>query len=203
MTTNLSSNSASLKSPQLWFVILIIAVGWSRYLPLSYPELFNFTPVLALFFISGAFLKGFWSWLGPITAVFVSDLLLNPSYGANLFETFSLVTIITYLIIFALGRWVQKSPRVLPLFAGAISSALLFHGLTCGFSWLINPAYAKTMAGFWQAQFLGEPGYAPAYLFLRNSLVSTLLFSAIFSWIFIKNGEKKLSTESALKTSNI
>lgn len=203
MTTNLSSNSASLKSPQLWFVILIIAVGWSRYLPLSYPELFNFTPVLALFFISGAFLKGFWSWLGPITAVFVSDLLLNPSYGANLFETFSLVTIITYLIIFALGRWVRKSPRVLPLFAGAISSALLFHGLTCGFSWLINPAYAKTMAGFWQAQFLGEPGYAPAYLFLRNSLVSTLLFSAIFSWIFIKNGEKKLSTESALKTSNI
>ena len=203
MTTNLSSNSASLKSPQLWFVILIIAVGWSRYLPLSYPELFNFTPVLALFFISGAFLKGFWSWLGPITAVFVSDLLLNPSYGANLFETFSLVTIITYLIIFALGRWVRKSPRVLPLFAGAISSALLFHGLTCGFSWLVNPAYAKTMAGFWQAQFLGEPGYAPAYLFLRNSLVSTLLFSAIFSWIFIKNGEKKLSTESALKTSNI
>lgn len=203
MTTNLSSNSASLKSPQLWFVILIIAVGWSRYLPLSYPELFNFTPVLALFFISGAFLKGFWSWLGPITAVFVSDLLLNPSYGANLFETFSLVTIITYLIIFALGRWVRKSPRVLPLFAGAVSSALLFHGLTCGFSWLINPAYAKTMAGFWQAQFLGEPGYAPAYLFLRNSLVSTLLFSAIFSWIFIKNGEKKLSTESALKTSNI
>lgn len=203
MTTNLSSNSASLKSPQLWFVILIIAVGWSRYLPLSHPELFNFTPVLALFFISGAFLKGFWSWLGPITAVFVSDLLLNPSYGANLFETFSLVTIITYLIIFALGRWVRKSPRVLPLFAGAISSALLFHGLTCGFSWLVNPAYAKTMAGFWQAQFLGEPGYAPAYLFLRNSLVSTLLFSAIFSWIFIKNGKKKLSTESALKTSNI
>jgi hypothetical protein len=203
MTTNLSSNSASLKSPQLWFVILIIAVGWSRYLPLSYPELFNFTPVLALFFISGAFLKGFWSWLGPIIAVFVSDLLLNPSYGANLFETFSLVTIITYLIIFVLGRWVRKSPRVLPLFAGAISSALLFHGLTCGFSWLVNPAYAKTMAGFWQAQFLGEPGYAPAYLFLRNSLVSTLLFSATFSWIFFKNGEKKLSTESALKTSNI
>ena len=203
MTKNLSSSSTSLRSPQLWSVILIIAVGWSRYLPLSYPELFNFTPVLALFFISGALLKGIWSWLGPITAVFVSDLLLNPSYGANLFETFTLVSIIAYLIIFALGKSVRKSPRILPLFTGAIASALLFHGLTCGFAWLVNPVYAKTVAGFWQAQFLGEPGYAPAYLFLRNSLISTLLFSAAFSWLFIKIGEKKESTKGVLKTSNI
>jgi hypothetical protein len=56
---------------------------------------------------------------------------------------------------------------------------------------LINPAYAKTISGFWQAQFLGEPGYAPAYLFLRNSIVSTILFSGVFSWIFIKNKEKR------------
>lgn len=203
MTKYSQSDSTLLKSPQLWLVILIIAVGWSRYLPLSHPELFNFTPVLALFFISGAFLKGFWSWLGPITAVFISDLLLNPFYGANLFETFTLVTIIAYVGIFALGKSIRKSPRVLPLFVGAISSALLFHGITCGFAWLINPAYAKTVAGFWQAQFLGEPGYAPAYLFLRNSLVSTLLFSAVFSWLFIKTGEKKENTEGAFKASNI
>lgn len=49
MTKHLQSDSTLLKSPQLWLVILIIAVGWSRYLPLSHPELFNFTPVIALF----------------------------------------------------------------------------------------------------------------------------------------------------------
>ena len=58
-------------------------------------------------------------------------------------------------------------------------------------AWLINPAYAKTISGFWQAQFLGEPGYAPAYLFLRNSIVSTILFSGVFSLIFIMNKEKR------------
>ena len=176
---------------QLWFVILIVAVGWSRYLPLSHPELYNFTPVLALFFISGAYLRGHLSWIGPVVAVIASDLVLNPSYGVGLFEPFTLISIFAYLGIFFLGKSIRSSKKIFPIFAGALGSALLFHAITCGFAWLVNPAYAKTISGFWRAQFFGEPGYAPAYLFLRNSIVSTILFSGIFSWIFIKNKEKR------------
>jgi hypothetical protein len=203
MFKNSSRNHAILKTPQLWFVILIIAVGWSRYLPLSHPELFNFTPVLALFFISGVFLKGHWSWIGPVSAVVVSDLILNPSYGANLFETFTLISLVVYIGIFALGKSIGKSPRAFPLFTGALASALVFHVITCGFAWLVNPAYVKTVAGFWQAQFLGEPGYAPAYLFLRNSVLSTLLFTGIFYWVFEKNMKEKIKTEKVLKPSGV
>ena len=191
----MQSNSKKEAQPQtisqLWFVILIITVGWSRYLPLSHPELFNFTPVLALFFISGAYLRGHLSWIGPVIAVIASDLVLNPSYGEGLFEPFTLISIFAYLGIFFLGKSVRSSKKIVPLFVGALGSALLFHGITCGFAWLINPAYAKTISGFWQAQFLGEPGYAPAYLFLRNSIVSTILFSGVFSLIFITNKEKR------------
>jgi hypothetical protein len=191
----MQSNSKKETQPQnlsqLWFVILIIAAGWSRYLPLSHPELFNFTPVLALFFISGAYVKGNLSWIGPVVAVIASDLVLNPSYGAGLFEPFTLFSIFAYLGIFFLGKSIRSSKKIFPLFVGALGSALLFHGITCGFAWLMNPAYSKTVSGFWQAQFFGEPGYAPAYLFLRNSILSTLLFSGIFSWIFIKNKEKR------------
>jgi hypothetical protein len=191
----MQSNSKKETQPQnlsqLWFVILIIAAGWSRYLPLSHPELFNFTPVLALFFISGAYVKGHLSWIGPIVAVIASDLVLNPSYEAGLFEPFTLISIFAYLGIFFLGKSIRSSKKIFPLFVGALGSALLFHGITCGFAWLMNPAYSKTVSGFWQAQFFGEPGYAPAYLFLRNSILSTLLFSGIFSWIFIKNKEKR------------
>jgi hypothetical protein len=191
----MQSNSKKEAQPQtisqLWFVILIITVGWSRYLPLSHPELFNFTPVLALFFISGAYLRGHLSWIGPVIAVIASDLVLNPSYGEGLFEPFTLISIFAYLGIFFLGKSVRSSKKIVPLFVGALGSALLFHGITCGFAWLINPAYAKTISGFWQAQFLGEPGYAPAYLFLRNSIVSTILFSGVFSLIFIINKEKR------------
>ena len=191
----MQSNSKKETQPQnlsqLWFVILIIAAGWSRYLPLSHPELFNFTPVLALFFISGAYVKGHLSLIGPVVAVIASDLVLNPSYGAGLFEPFTLISIFAYLGIFFLGKSIRSSKKIFPLFVGALGSALLFHGITCGFAWLMNPAYSKTVSGFWQAQFFGEPGYAPAYLFLRNSILSTLLFSGIFSWVFIKNKEKQ------------
>lgn len=190
MQSNSKKETQSQNLSQLWFVILIIAAGWSRYLPLSHPELFNFTPVLALFFISGAYVKGHLSWIGPVVAVIASDLVLNPSYGAGLFEPFTLISIFAYLGIFFLGKSIRSSKKIFPLFVGALGSALLFHGITCGFAWLMNPAYSKTVSGFWQAQFFGEPGYAPAYLFLRNSILSTLLFSGIFSWIFIKNKEK-------------
>ena len=191
----MKSNSKKTIQPQtisqLWFVILIVVIGWSRYLPLSHPELYNFTPVLALFFISGAYLKGHLSWVGPVVAVIASDLALNPSYGEGLLEPFTLISIFAYLGIFLLGKSIKSSKKIFPLFVGALGSALLFHGITCGFAWLINPAYTKTISGFWQAQFFGEPGYAPAYLFLRNSIFSTILFSGIFSWIFIKNEERR------------
>ena len=92
---------------------------------------------------------------------------------------------------------------MLPLLGGAVGSALLFHGLTCGFAWIANPAYMKTFSGFWQAQFLGEPGYAPAYLFLRNSIASTVLFSVLFSWVFSRSTIEENKSEASLQTSKI
>lgn len=197
------SNSIPLHKPKFWFILLIIAVGWSRYLPLSYPELFNFSPVLALFFISGIFVKGHWSWIGPVCAVLLSDLVLNPFYGANFLETFTLISLLAYLGIFTLGKFVRKSPKMLPLLGGAIGSAILFHGLTCGFAWIANPAYMKTISGFWQAQFLGEPGYAPAYLFLRNSIASTVLFSVLFAWVFSRSTQGENKPVESLQTSKV
>jgi hypothetical protein len=55
----------------------------------------------------------------------------------------------------------------------------------------MNPAYIKTIAGFWQAQFLGEPGYTPAYMFLRNSMISTALFTGLFSFTIQKIASNK------------
>jgi hypothetical protein len=191
MSHNEKEKPVSIWFPQTWILILILAVGWSRYLPLSHPELLNFTPVLALFLISGKFLKGHLAWLGPVLAVIVSDLFLNPNYGLNLLEPFMIVTLLSYFCIFLVGRSIQKSTRLLPLFVGAIGSSILFHVVTCGFAWFMNPAYIKTIAGFWQAQFLGEPGYTPAYMFLRNSMISTALFTGLFSFTIQKIASNK------------
>ena len=186
----------TLLPPTLWVFLLVVLVGWSRYLPFSYPELYNFSPVLALFLVSGCLIKSRLGWFAPVLAVLISDLFLNPRYGANFFELFSLVTLGVYVVIFLLGKSLKR-PSLPSLLGGSILSALLFHIVTCSFSWVMNNAYTKNLAGFWQAQIWGEPGYAPSYLFLRNSIFSTILFTLLFLWVFSKlNNRDKVSEKS-------
>ena len=186
----------TLLPPTLWVFLLVVLVGWSRYLPFSYPELYNFSPVLALFLVSGCLIKSRLGWFAPVLAVLISDLFLNPRYGANFFELFSLVTLGVYVVIFLLGKSLKR-PSLPSLLGGSILSALLFHIVTCSFSWVMNNAYTKNLAGFWQAQIWGEPGYAPSYLFLRNSIFSTILFTLLFLWVFSKlNNRNKVSEKS-------
>ena len=182
---------------QTWILLAaVLLIGFSRHIPLSYPSLYNFSPVLAIFLISGAFLKGKASWATPMVAVLVSDLLINPSYGASLLEPFSLITLLSYGIIFALGKKVIAKTGVIKFsFGYGLCSALVFHALTCGFAWWINPFYAKNAAGFIQALTLGEPGYAPAYLFLRNSIMSTIFFSVLFYWVASYDSNKSKREE--------
>ncbi len=182
---------------QTWILLAaVLLIGFSRHIPLSYPSLYNFSPVLAIFLISGAFLKGKASWATPMVAVLVSDLLINPSYGASLLEPFSLITLLSYGIIFAFGKKVIAKTGVIKFsFGYGLCSALVFHALTCGFAWWINPFYAKNAAGFIQALTLGEPGYAPAYLFLRNSIMSTIFFSVLFYWVASYDSNKSKREE--------
>ena len=161
--------------------VLILAVGWSRHLPLENPALHNFSPVLALFFCGAVYLRGTASWLIPAVAVVGSDLLLNPTYGKNLLEPFMLTTYGGFALAVFVGRFVSKRRAWSTLLCGVLGCSLIFYLLTNFFAWLANPAYAKTLAGLWQALTIGMPGFPPTYLFLRNSLVSDLLFTGIFA----------------------
>jgi hypothetical protein len=164
------------------FAILLILVGVSRHLPLDYPNLFNFSPVLAIFLVAGAYLKGKFSYFIPLLAVFLSDLTLSKNYGTDTLEPFMFVTLSSYLLIFFIGRKICKSHSLPKLLGTGIVSALIFHIITCSFSWMVNPAYLKSPTGWIQSIFIGEPGYAPSYLFLRNSMLSTVLFTLVFAY---------------------
>ena len=175
-----SSRTAGFKSI-ICFALLLVLLGISRYLPLDYPQLFNFTPVLAIFLISGSYIKGPLGWFTPVLSVIITDFTLTQNYGQNLFEPFMLATLLSYLLIFMLGRFMGSQRNLLSVATQGIIAALGFHLITCLFAWWANPAYAKSITGIFQAIFLGEPGYAPAYLFLRNSLLSTVLFATALS----------------------
>jgi hypothetical protein len=47
-------------------------------------------------------------------------------------------------------------------------------------SWLAEPVYAKTAAGWLQAMTVGLPGFPPTWWFYRHTMISDLLFTAIF-----------------------
>ena len=199
----MSESQLRKKSPyraQLLFVGLILIIGFSRHLPLSHPEWLNFSPVLSLFLLSGAMLRGTWSWIAPICAVFVTDLVLNPSYEVSLLEPFMLATSFSYLLVFLLGKSLVKTKNLGLLVGGGIAGALVFHVITCSFAWWSNPAYAKSLNGLIQAITVGQPGFPPAYLFLRNTVGSSILFTSAIGWIALRMQEAVPSTTAKAST---
>ena len=137
-------------------------------------------------------MKGFFSWVAPIVAIFLSDLFLSSSYGINFLEPFMLATLASYIAIWILGRKLGNNRSAYSWTAGAVGSAILFHVVTCAFAWIINPTYIKNFSGLIQATVLGEPGYAPAYLFLRNSILSTFFFAFVLGGLRIQFSRKAL-----------
>jgi len=81
-----------------------------------------------------------------------------------------------------LGLALSRRPswkRVLP---ASLVGSVLFYAVTNFFSWLTDPGYVKNFAGLIQALTLGLPQYGatPTWMFFRNSIVSDLLFTALF-----------------------
>ena len=57
---------------------------------------------------------------------------------------------------------------------------MFFYFITNTASWLNDPAYAKTLAGWIQALTTGLPNYPSTWEFFRNTLLSGGLFTGLF-----------------------
>lgn len=69
------------------------------------------------------------------------------------------------------------------VFLGTLLGALLFYLVSNTVSWMVNPAYAKTIAGWVQALTVGLPlpGVPPTWVFGLKSLLGTGLFTGLFA----------------------
>ncbi len=175
--------STRISRPQAFAIAgLILAVAAYRVVSASvWPDLPNFSPVMALAFCGGLFLPGLAAWIVPVAAVLLSDIALSLLKQYPVSGAWQAVTLLCVLAAVAAGRWLGRRETfglgsyVGLLLAGGIGFYLAANSL----AWVMEPLYPRSIAGFVQAQTTGLPGYLPAWMFLRNALVSDLLFGGM------------------------
>lgn len=142
--------------------------------------LHNFAPVTAIA-LCGALLfpRRLALWL-PLAILLASDLVLNAHYGASMLSAGLLLRYGALVLVALLGMALQGRPRFFPVIAAAAGSSLLFYVVSNTGAWLAAPEYARTLAGWIQAQTVGQPGYPPSWLFLRNAFLADVGFTAVF-----------------------
>ncbi len=152
----------------------------------------NFEAVTALSLLSGVFFRGTYSVLIPLNIMFFSDLYFGNS--AIYFFTWS-----AFALIGIFGNILKRNSKHLHLKSTALGvlSVLFFYAWTNFGWWLISNMYSMDMMGLIEC-------YLRAIPFLKNQLLSVLLFvpsfSLIFSrvFIFLKKHEKKLKIKISL-----
>ena len=157
--------------------MLIFAVSrWPGMLPQ------NFSAAHALLFCAAFWLPGWMGWVLPLATIIATDILLNVfAYDVTVLDP-RLVTNWMILALFVvLAKWLARRRSYGRVFLGTLFGALLFYLVSNSVSWMVNPAYAKTIAGWVQALTVGLPGFPPTWMFGLKTLLGSGLFTGLFA----------------------
>ena len=112
----------------------------------------------------------------------ISDLVLNIFHYHQPFFTFDILPrYVALALISGLGFALRGRANVLRLLAASVAGSLLFFVITNTGSWLSDPGYAKTAAGWLQAMTTGLPGYPSTWWFYRYTLFGDLFYTLLFA----------------------
>lgn len=140
----------------------------------------NFAPLAAIMLCSAVFFPAKYKFTVPLLALLVSDIVLNTYYGARLLDPQILGRYLALIAVGCLGLLLTRRASLKTLLPASIGGSVIFYLISNAASWLSDPGYLKNIAGFIQALTAGLPGYAPTWMFFRNSLVSDLVFTGLF-----------------------
>ena len=140
----------------------------------------NFSPMAALCLCGAAFLPRRLAIAVPAVALLGTDLILNAHYGFPLFTVEFLGKTVAFAAVAAFGWQLRKNAHPSVILPAVLGGSLFFYIATNTASWLYESGYAKTAAGWLQALTTGLPGYAPTWVFYRNTLAGDMLFAVLF-----------------------
>ncbi len=159
----------------LLVVALLLVAAFSRFIP----HIGNFTAVLAVSLVGGAWIKRKeLAVLIPVAAVLLSDMVLyNTTYaqyneGIGFFYSGMVYVYGSYILIALAGKFAMKRAKL----SGALRFTLfglgasLFFFLTTNFgAWLGNPTYTQDFNGLMSSYAMGLP-------FLKGTILGTLAY---------------------------
>ena len=157
-------------------MLVFAASRWPGMLPQ------NFSAAHALLFCAAFWLPGWMGWVLPLATIIVTDILLNLFHYSMPVMVPELVVNWMILALFVvLAKWLAKRRSYGRVFLGTLLGALLFYLVSNTVSWLVNPVYVKSIAGWVQALTVGLPGFPPTWVFGLKSLLGTGLFTGLFA----------------------
>ena len=175
-------------SPKISIIFFtVFAVAMSRIIP-HWP---NVTAVAAIAIFGGATLRNsLAAVLIPLSAIFLSDLIINNVFYAEYYDSFVLFgassgwIYAAFILMTVISHFSIKSFKVTPIISTTVLSTILFFVLTNFGTWLSSPIYSQDLAGMLLAFEAGLP-------FVLNSLLSNLFFTGVFFYGYSLATEKK------------
>ena len=168
------------------FLLVLIAVIYrvvmGPFVQLESAWLSNFAPLAAIALCSAAYFPPKYKFAVPLVLLLVSDIILNLHYGASLLSPLIVGRYLALIAVGCIGVAMQNRASFKTLLPASIVGSLLLYLVANTCSRLSDPGYVKNLAGFIQAQTIGLPAYSatPTWMFLRNSIVSDLIFTSLF-----------------------
>jgi hypothetical protein len=164
---------------KLTLPLVLMAVFALSRIPGVLPQ--NFSAAYALAFCGGVYFSRSVAWWLPLGTLTLTDVLLNVFYyHQSVFSGYMLMKFLAFVGIVALGRLFKPHMHWAKLIGGGLLGAALFYLVTNTASWLFDPGYVKTLAGWIQALTTGLPGFPSTWEFFRNTLLSGGLFTGLF-----------------------
>jgi hypothetical protein len=154
----------------------------------------NFAPIGAMALFGGAcFRSRKAAFLVPLSALLLSDVLLNLTRHNNLWSEAWNLTAFTYLafvLVVSLGMLLRNRTRsVFAIASGSLFGSLVFFFVSNFGWWVTSGFHAPNFAGLTEC-------YVKALPFFRNTIASDLVFNAVLFGCFALAESRVLATRS-------
>lgn len=181
----------------LFTLFLVVLATVSKILFAPKIEWSGFSPIFAIALFSGMIVKDkSKSFLYPLLALFISDVLIQVFYKMGLFPFEGLYKYqwlnYSILLLTTLIGWMLQGKNYSRILAGVVAGPTLFFLISNFIVWAGHGGYARPMS--FQGLLLCFEDGLPFY---RNSLVATLLFTpvliSVYNYLMKKTYSLKLS----------